>query len=223
VKLSRLSFDADVFHVHFDNAYSSYKVTDPSNPNFGDSYYYATPPSNATGFEAEGNLYAGHGLSFNFTGTAARAKYEASAGQTLANGSVLAPTVAQWVAAIPDYTVSAGVTYTDKHWAAGFFNKDVGPRYVDNGSVHQATQLNSFWMNNLYFNYKLPTNSFFNGSKIKLSFTNLFNFHDVVNLAPGVGATAAVPYVQSGSDALQLLPGRSIMVTFELAMAPRRR
>ncbi|HEY7335937.1 MAG TPA: TonB-dependent receptor [Bryobacteraceae bacterium] len=223
VKLNRLSFDADVFHVHFDNPYGSYKVTDPTQPNFGDSYYYATPPSNATGFEAEGNFYAGHGLSFNFTGTAARAKYEANAAQTLANGTVLAATPSQWVALTPNYTVSAGVTYTDKRWAAGFFNKDIGPRYVDNGAVHQATQLNSFWMNNLFFNYKLPTNSFFNGSKLKLSFNNLFNFHDVVALAPGVSATATVPYVQSGADTLELLPGRSVSVTFEMAMAPRRR
>jgi iron complex outermembrane receptor protein len=126
------------------------------------------------------------------------------------------------VALSPNYTVSAGVTYQDKHWAAGFFNKKIGPRYVDNSGVHQATRLDSFWMNNLFFNYKLPTNSFFNGSKIKLSFNNLFDFHDVVGLAPGVGATAAAPYVQSGSDQLQLLPGRSVMVTFEVALAGKR-
>ena len=63
----------------------------------------------------------------------------------------------------------------------------------------------------------------FNGSKIKLSFNNLFNFHDVVGLAPGVGATVAVPYVQSGSDQLQLLPGRSVMVTFQIGLLPRER
>jgi iron complex outermembrane receptor protein len=223
VKLSHLSFDADVYHVHFDNAYASYKVTDPTSPNFNDSYYYATPPTNTTGFEAEGNWYVGHGLSFNFTGTAGSAKYEASAAQTLGNGSVLAATPSLWVAYAPNYTVSAGVTYVDKRWAAGFFNKQIGPRYVDNGAVHEATQLDSFWMNNLFFNYALPTNSFFRGSKVKLSFNNLFNFHDVVGLAPGVAATAAVPYVQSGSDTLQLLPGRSVMVTFEAALNPRRR
>jgi iron complex outermembrane receptor protein len=223
VKLNRLSFDADIYHIHFGNPYGSYKVTDPTKPDFGDSYYYATPASNTTGFEAEGNLYAGHGLSFNFTGTVGQAKYEASAGQTLANGQVLAPTPSQWVALSANYTVSAGVTYTDRHWAAGFFNKDIGPRYVDNGAFHQATQLNSFWMNNLFFNYRLPTNSIFNGSKIKLSFNNLFNFHDVVGLAPGVSATAAAPYVVSGSDQLQLLAGRSIMVTFEVGVAPRKR
>jgi iron complex outermembrane receptor protein len=168
-------------------------------------------------------VYVGHGLSFNFTGTAGRFKYESSPAKTLGNGSVLPATLSQWVAGQPNYTVSAGVTYTDKRWAIGFFNKDVGPRYVDNGAVHQATQLNSFWMNNLYFNYKLPTNSFFNGTKLKLSFNNLFDFHDIVALAPGVSATATVPYVQSGSDTLQLLPGRSITVTLEVAMVPRRR
>jgi iron complex outermembrane receptor protein len=223
VKLQRLSFDADVYHIHYQNAYGSFKVTDPTNPNFGDSFYFATPDSNTTGFEAEGNVYAGHGLSFNFTGTAGQAKYQASPGQTLANGTKLAPTSSQWVALAANYTVSAGVTYQDKNWEAGFFNKNIGPRWVDNSGVHQATQLNSFWMNNLFINYMLPRNSLFNGSKIKLSFNNLFDFHDVVGLSPGVGATATVPYVQSGSDQLQLLPGRSVSVTFQLGFAPKAR
>lgn len=223
VKLKHLSFDADVYHIHFDNPYGSYKVTDPTKSDFGDSYYYAVPPSNSTGFEAEGNWYAGHGLSFNFTGTVGRSKYEASPGQTLANGAVLPATQSLRVALAPTYTVSAGATYQDKHWAAGFFNKEIGSRYVDNGAVHQATQLNSFWMNNLYFNYRLPMNSLFKGSKIKLSVNNLFDFHDIVGLSPGVSATAAVPYVQSGSDQLQLLPGRSVMVSLEVAISPRKR
>ena len=223
LKLSRLSFDADVYHVHFDNNYASYKVTDPTQPDFGDSYYYATAPTNGTGFEGEGNVYLGHGLSFNFNGTAGTFKYGPTAAQVLRNGTTLAATPSAWVAGQPNYTASAGVTYTDKRWAIGFFNKDVGPRYVDNGNVHEATQLNSFWMNNLFVNYTLPTNSFFKGSKVKLSFNNLFNFHDVVGLSPGVSATAAASYVQSGSDQLQLLPGRSVMITFEVALTPRRR
>ena len=223
VRLNHLSFDADVYHIHYGNPYGSYRVTDPTKPDFGDSYYYATPASNTTGFEAEGNWYVGHGLSFNFTGTAGHAKYEASAVQTLANGSVLAATPSQWVALAPNYTVSGGFTYQDRRWGIGFFNKEIGPRYVDNGAVHQATQLSAFWMNNLFFNYTLPRNSFFRGSKIKLSFNNLFDFHDVVGLSPGVSATAAVPYVQSGSDQLQLLPGRSIAVAFEVGMAPGKR
>lgn len=223
VKLGRVSFDADVYHIHYQNAYASYRVTDPTKADFGDSYYYATPDSNTTGFEAEGNLYAGRGLSFNFSGTTGHAKYEANPGQTLANGAKIAAAPVQWVANAANYTVSAGLTYTGKNMEVGFFNKNIGPRWVDNSGVHQATQLNSFWMNNLFFNYTLPRNSLFNGSKMKLSFNNLFNFHDIVGLSPGVGPTATVPYVQSGSDQLQLLPGRSVMVTFQMGLAPRKR
>jgi iron complex outermembrane receptor protein len=223
LKIKHLSIDADFYHIHYDNAYASFKITDPTSPNFGDSFYYATPASNTLGFEAEGNLYVAHGLSFNFNGTAGQAKYEAGPGQTLANGTVIAPTPVLWVANAANYTVGAGVTYHDRSWDAGFFNKNVGPRWVDNGGVHQTTQLNSFWMNNLFLNYNLPIGSRFSGSKIKLSFNNLFDFHDVVGLAPGVGPTAAVPYVKSGSDQLQLLPGRSVMVTFQMGFAPRGR
>src|SRR5215472_5624542 len=214
VKINHLSVDADVFHIHYENAYSSYKISDVTSPDFGNSYYYSTPPSNTTGFEAEGNVYVSHGLSFNFNGTAGQAKYEASVGQTLPNGKLIAATPVQWVAGSADYTVGAGVTYHDRNFDLGFFNKNIGPRWVDNGSVHQTTELNSFWMNNLFLNYNLPIKSLFNGSKLKLSINNLFDFHDVVGLSPGVSPTAAVPYVQSGSDQLQLLPGRSVMVTF---------
>lgn len=223
VQINHLSFDADVYHIHFDNAYSSYKVTDTTKPDYGDSYYYSTPPSNTTGFEGEGNLLVTHGLSLNFNGTAGQAKYEASSGQTLPNGTVIAPTPSAWVAAAPNYTVGTGVTYQDRGLDLGFFNKQIGPRYMDNGAVHQATQLNSFWMNNIFLNYTIRKGSFFDQSKVKLSINNLFNNHDVVSLSPGVAATSTVPYAVSGLDQLQLLPGRSFMVTFQIGFAPRGR
>jgi iron complex outermembrane receptor protein len=223
LKLNRMSLDVDAYHIHYGNPYGSYRVTDPTSPDFGNSFYYATPPSNTTGFEVEGNVYASHGLSFNFTGTAGRAQYEASAAQTLPTGAVVAATPVQAVALAAKYTVSAGVTYIDKMWEAGFFNKQIGPRLVDNGAVHQATELDSFWTNNLFLNFNLPNANRFNGSKIKLSFNNLFDFHDVVGLAPGVAATASNPYVVSGSDQLQLLPGRSVSITFQMGFAPKSR
>jgi iron complex outermembrane receptor protein len=94
---------------------------------------------------------------------------------------------------------------------------------VDNGSVHEATQLDPFWMNNLFVNYTLHRSSIFDQSKIKLSMNNLFDNHDVVGLSPGVSATTAVPFKQDGSDQLQLLPGRSVMVTFQIGFAPKGR
>jgi iron complex outermembrane receptor protein len=105
----------------------------------------------------------------------------------------------------------------------GFFNKRVGSRYVDNGSVHEATQLDPFWMNNLFINYTVRKHSIFDQSKIKLSINNLFDSHDVVGLSPGVSATSTVSYKQDGTDQLQLLPGRSVMVSFQFGFAPKER
>ena len=49
-----LSFDADVYHIHFENTYSSYKVTDPTSSRFRRFVLLFHSASN-TGFEAEGN------------------------------------------------------------------------------------------------------------------------------------------------------------------------
>jgi iron complex outermembrane receptor protein len=223
MQFNHLSFDADTFHIHFENDYASYTVTDPTKSDYGDSYYYATTPSNTTGFEAEGNLFLVHGLSLVMNGTLGRAKYEAGPGQTLANGTVLAPTPVAWVSATPSNTESGGVTYQTRSFDVGFFNKRIGARWMDNGAVHEATQLSSFWMNNMFFNYTVRRGSLFDNSKVKLSVNNLLDNHDVVSLKPGVAATSSVPYVQSGADQLQLLPGRSIMITFQIGLSPHQR
>jgi iron complex outermembrane receptor protein len=151
------------------------------------------------------------------------AKYEAAAATTLGNGTAVPASGVLWVAGVAKDTFSGGITYQDKGFDVGFFNKLIGPRYVDNGAVHEATTLNSFWMNNLFFNYTLRGHSLFDQSKIKLSVNNLFDYHDVVGLSPGVGATAAVPFAPSALDQLQLLPGRSVMVTFQVGLAPKGR
>jgi iron complex outermembrane recepter protein len=223
VQFDRISFDADVYHIHYDNAYASYKVTDPTKSDFGDSYYYATTPSNTTGFEAEGNLFLVRGLSLVMNGTIGKAQYEASAGQTLANGTKLAPTPVQWVANAAKNTASGGVTYQNRGLDLGFFNKRIGPRFVDNSGTHEATQLSPFWMNNLFFNYTIRRGSLFDQSKIKFSVNNLFDNHDIVGLSPGKSPTSTVPFAADPSDQLQLLPGRSMMITFQVGLSPRAR
>ena len=223
VQFDRISFDADVYHIHYDNAFASYKVTDPTKSDFGDSYYYATTPSNTTGFEAEGNLFLVRGLSLVMNGTIGKAQYEAGAAQTLANGTKLAPTPVQWVANAAKSTASGGVTYQNRGLDLGFFNKRIGPRFVDNSGVHEATQLSPFWMNNLFLNYTVRQRSLFDQSKIKLSVNNLFDNHDIVGLSPGKSPTASVPFVADPSDQLQLLPGRSFMITFQMGLNPRER
>jgi iron complex outermembrane recepter protein len=77
---------------------------------------------------------------------------------------------------------------------------------------------------NLFFNYTVRGNSFFDQSKIKLSMNNLLDNHDVVSIgAADSGSGSGVIYTPSPSDTMQLLPGRSIMVTFQMGLSPKGR
>lgn len=222
LKLNRMLVDADAYHVHYDSAYSSYTVSDVTKPDYGDSYYYATPPRNTTGFEGEANVALTHSLSLAVNGTYGNAKYEAAGASTLGNGTIVPASPVQWVAGVANNTFSGGATYQDKSWDLGFFNKRIGDRFVDNGATHEATTLAPFWMNNLFVNYSIHKGSIFDQSKIKLSINNLLDYHDVVGLSPGASGTAAIPYTPNALDQLQLLPARSIMVSFQIGLAPRR-
>ena len=69
VKLNRFAGDADVYHIHFTNTYSTYTNTTVGDPNFGFTYYYANPNSDTVGFEIEGNYAVTNSLSFNGNAT----------------------------------------------------------------------------------------------------------------------------------------------------------
>jgi iron complex outermembrane receptor protein len=219
LKLNRLMMDADVFHIHYQNAYSSY--TDST----GFTFYYQSPASNTTGFEFESTVALPHGLNFVSNSTLGQAKYVAASASTLANGTVVAAAPSAWVAKAPKDTESLGVTFQNRSLDMGFFNKRIGERWDDaGGGFHQNIDYDPFWMNNLFFNYTLRKNSLFDQSKIKLSMNNLFDYHDAVGISPVAKATGTnVPYVQGPNDQLQLLPGRSVMVTFQIGLMPRER
>ena len=223
VKLNRLSFDADAFHIHYDSAYSSF--TPSSGPNAGFTYWYPNPPMNTNGFEAEGNAVLGRGVSLFMNGTVGTAKYEAAAAQAATSTSpAVAASPEAWVALAPHDTESLGLTYQDKGVDFGFFNKRIGSRWEDVGSFHQNIPLDPFWISNLFFNYTIRKGSRFDQSKIKLSVNNLFDNHDMADISPANKVTASlVPYTPSAADTLQLLPGRSIMITFELSFSPKER
>jgi iron complex outermembrane receptor protein len=222
VKLSYLSFDADGYYIHYQNSYSSF--TPSQGPDAGQTFYYANPPSNTVGFEAEGNLALSHGLSLFANGTVGQAKYEAGAAQPATPTTPAIPTTPEaWVANTPHDTESVGMTYHDKHLDLGFFNKRIGTRWGDNGSVHQAVPLDPFSISNLFVNYTLRNGSRFDQSKIKLSLNNLFDNHDVVSISPANPATSTSPFVPNALDTMQLLPGRSIMVTFQIGFSPKER
>jgi iron complex outermembrane recepter protein len=105
----------------------------------------------------------------------------------------------------------------------------VGTRWEDDGSTHQNVPLDPWWMSNLFFNYTVRNGSKFDNSKIRLSFNNVFNNHNIAditgegNVTPtGVDTTPSandVLYTPSPLDQLELLPGRSVMVTFQLGLS----
>lgn len=223
VKLNRVSFDADAYHIHFVNQYSSY--TPQNGPNAGFTYYYATPPSNTNGFEAEGNIAFGAGLSLFLNGTVGSAKYEAAAAQAATGTAPASPASPEaWVALAPHDTESLGLTYQSKGLDFGFFNKRVGSRWEDDGPYHQNVPLDPFWMNNLFLNYTVRNGSRFDNSKIKFSVNNLFDSHDITDVSPANSTAASLlSYVPASGDNIQLLPGRSFMVTFQFGFSPKER
>lgn len=229
-RINRVSLDADVFHVHFQNNYTSY--TDST----GYTYYYAVAPSNTLGFEGEGNVAVTRALSLVLNGTAGQAKYEAADAYTTSSGSAFAATPSYWVENAAHDTESAGATYQTRSLNMGFFNKRIGTRYDSAGNATatingvkttlgtgQNITYDPFWMSNIFVNYTLHKNTFFDGSKIKFSINNLFDNHDLVSVSStNYSAAPLVPYTKSASDQLNLLAGRSVMVTFQLGLSPHR-
>ena len=232
-KANNFTMDADAYHIHFINQYSSYTYT--SGPNNGLSYYYATPPSDTEGLEGEGNLAFGHGISMFLNGTLGKAMYEASNGTapTTQNPTGTAPSPSAWVALAPHDTEEIALTYQSKGWDLGMFNQRVGSRWEDDGTTHQNIPLPAWWMSNLFLNYTIRNGSRLDNSKIKLSINNLFNNNSIAdvtgagNISPtGANTTPSangVLYTPSPLDTIQLLPGRSVMISFQLGFSPRER
>jgi len=222
LKLNRVSLDGDAYHIHFINQYSSF--TPSSGPNAGFSYYYATPPSDTNGVEGEGDVALGAGIALFMNGTLGDAKYESSSGTA---ATVTSPAIAAspsaWVALAPHDTESLGLTYQKHGLDLGFFNKRVGTRWEDDGAYHQTVPLDPFWMNNLFLNYTIRNGSKFDQSKVKLSFNNLFDYHSVVDISPANSVNGNLQlYSPNSSDTMELLPGRAVMVTFQMGFSKER-
>jgi len=234
VKLNRLAFDADAYHIHFTNTYSTF--TPSSGPDEGFAFYYANPDSNTNGFEAEGNLAVTRTLSFNANGTFGVAKYEAAGAQAATSTAPATPaTPVAWVASTPHDTESLGMTYRERGLDFGIFGKRIGSMWNDIGNDHQTVPIDPFWMSNLFVNYSIRGNSMFGGSKIKLSINNIFDSHDTVNIGAANDGTSLTtpypttpgpevsgdlqPYTPSWNDTLEKQAGRAVMITFQMALS----
>jgi len=244
VKLNRVAFDADVYHIHFANTYATYTDTTGGNttvnPDYGTSYFYATPNSDTNGFEAEGNVAVTRSLAFNANGTFGTAKYEVSAGSPAVLNSngvqitpAIAPTPSAWVSNAPHDTESTGMTYQQKGIDFGIFGKRIGSRWNNIKTFYQTVPLDPFWMSNLFLNYNV-NHSMFAGSKIKLSVNNLFDDHSIVANSPandgtsyfGVTGTKVTQSLQryspSWNDSIEKQAGRSVMISIQLGLTRQR-
>jgi iron complex outermembrane receptor protein len=203
-KFNRWTLDVDAYYSHFQNPYSTF--IDPAT---GEAYFYQTGPSNTKGVEAESNIQIGRGLSFYVNGTLGAAKYQE--GRSYANGGL-------WIANTPKNTEAIGLTYQQKNWDVGMFNKRVGTMYNDNGTINQAVTINPFNVTNLFFNYTVRGDSFLRGTKIRFAINNLLDQHNIVGVVPfSAKSNAPAP-----GDALTLLPARSVSITMTFGYAPGR-
>jgi iron complex outermembrane receptor protein len=221
LKFNRWTLDLDAYYVHFQNGYDSF--TDPTT---NEAVFVATGPSNTKGLEAESNILIGHGLSFYVNGSLGSAKYQT--GVNIPNGGM-------WVANTPSNTEAFGLTWQRKNWDIGIFDKRVGRMYNDNQTlsyvingakipypVDQAIAIQPFSVTNLFVNYTMKGSSFLRGSKLGVSVNNLFDNHNLVGVTPFTAPTATVAFAPNPLDQLNLLPGRSVMVSLTVGYAPKR-
>jgi iron complex outermembrane receptor protein len=241
LKLKRVTFDADYFHIHFDNSYSS--TLNPA----GEPVYFVQPSSITQGLEGESNLYLGQGLSIYLNASYDHAIYQGALAATCTGSTAACAAAAPLnvttpsgmnVQQTPSDIENEGITYQKKAWNAAFFNQRVGTMYIDNGAYHNQYTVNPFSQANAFVNYTLMNGGRFNQTKIQLAFNNIFNQSNVTGITlagtPNLvtlnanGTTYTDPFNTvgqtpiNGQDNVSILAGRSIMLSVTLGLSPKR-
>jgi iron complex outermembrane receptor protein len=242
-KLKYVTFDADYFHIYFDNSYSS------TLNSAGEPVYYPQPASITQGFEAESNISFTHGwgayLNYSYdhavyTGNLLISCTAGATGCTSTTAQYVEATPAlQHVQTSPSNIETEGVTYQHGAWDAAFFSKRIGPQYVDDGAYHNQFLIPTFSLTNAFVNYTLRRNGRYDQTKFSLSINNAFNSSAVTALTPANKATGinisangttyvdgfniTAPVTISGQDNVSILPGRSIMLSVIFGYNPKSR
>jgi iron complex outermembrane receptor protein len=195
-KSSRATLDVDVYHINFQNDYTS-----NFDPVTGQTLYFLSGESVTQGVEAESTILVGHGVAAYLNGSAGSAKYKDTQ---------------LWVPNAPKDTETIGLTYNLGNWNVGFFNKRVGRMYNDNRSVHQAVAIDPFNIANLFINYTLRGSSKFSQSRIRLAVNNLTDSHAITGISPASARSNA----PAPGDVLTLMSGRAVAVSLTLGFSP---
>lgn len=194
-KARRATLDVDVYHVAFQNDYSS--TYDPAS---GMTYYYENGKSTTKGVEAESTILFGGGFALYLNGTKGTAKY---------NDTGL------WVQNAPGDTETIGVTFNRSSWNLGFFSKRVGGMFNDNGATHEAVPIDSFDITNLFLNYTVGGSSMLAHSKLRLAVNNLTDSHAITAVTPASTQTS----VPLPNDVLTMMAGRSVSMSVTVGLS----
>jgi iron complex outermembrane receptor protein len=248
LKLKNVTFDADYFHVHFDNGYNP--ITTQASG--GEPVFFATPPSVTQGLEGEANIYMTHGLSLYLNASYNRAVYSGgsltstclltTAAATAACAAQTAPVVntpnGLDVQQTPSDIETEAILYQKGSWDAAFFNKRIGTYYIDSpNGYHDANTVNPFSLDNLYVNYTIHSGGRFNNTKFRIDFTNIFNDNSINGITLANSSTAVPvtpgslfgnPFLATGQtpiaggDNVGVNAGRSIMLTVTFGTSMKR-
>jgi iron complex outermembrane recepter protein len=222
LKLKRVTLNADMYFSRFQNAFTA--IPDSNNTSAVD--YVTAGDSVTKGFEGEVNVYITHGLSFYANGTAGKARYVSPTIPNNKGAQIPNVNYGLWVANTPSDTEAFGLTYQQKHFDFGIFDKRVGPMWNDlslatNGAIaNQVIPINSFNVANVYLNFVLRNGSRWDQTKFRLSVNNVLNSRGIVGDQQAFNKTAT--YTPGPGDLLALLPGRSITLTISPAFSPSR-
>ena len=217
VKLKPLTLDADYYSVKFQNNYVAYTTANPNNPAYNLNEYFLGPDSRTQGFEAETNASLTHGLNLYANGTVGKATY---VGNGVPSGLNVSDT--------PAYTQGLALTYQDHGMDLGIIQKRIGAYYDGNGSYYNQVRIAPYNNVNLFLNFTIRKNSFFDQSKIGFGIDNLLNTESITDVAlansatPINGSQYFATTTQSPLDQVFLNAGRAFTVTFRMGMFPGR-
>jgi iron complex outermembrane receptor protein len=217
LKLRHVTLNVDGYYTKFDDTYTS-----SPDPNVTSGTQYQIGGSIASkGFEGETNLYLTHGVSLYANGTVGSAHYIS---QILTGATTPNANYQTWVASTPANTEALGLTYQQKYFDAGIFNKRVGPMWNDatgtaGDTRNQVIPIDPFNVTNLFFNYTVRNGGHFDQTKLRLSFNNLLDNKSITSQTQKAKANV---YTPGPLDTLGLLPGRSVTLTVTFGYTPKR-
>ena len=245
LKLKALTFDADAYHVRFQNSYSC--VTTVASG--GENVCFLQPSSITKGIEGEGNVYLSHGFNVNANVSFGRAVYSGVLPVSCVTGAAgCTSTTPQIFPGAPGYlhvqqspSNIEGVTamYQSHGFDLGLLDKRVGTFYIDNGAYHNQATITPFNTLNTFLNYTIRNGSRFDQTKIRLSVNNLLDSHSitgdsiagtaVTTTIAANGTTYTDPFNTigqtpiSGADTISVLPGRSVILSVTFGISPKER